>query len=326
MTTLEKEQNFLLEQSKRGSLLEKETLSNIYVLKFGGTSLGTAQAIEETIGFINYHHREGRGIVVVVSAVSGITNELVSINEAVKSSNRERAGETFESIVRKHLDIIHGFSINEVGRISLERELESLFCELYSHIIENRSFSTEQEDKTLSFGERLSARIVKAKLRESMRSCVVDSLEIIETDDNFLNASVDNEATKLKAKGKIIPLLKKGVTPVVTGFIGATKEGRPTTLGRNSSDYSATLLGSSLGAREVWICKDPKGIYFSDPKSNPNAELILYISQEELLCHLQRAGDQVLCLKALQPILDTDIVLRVRSVHNYDDLGTTITR
>lgn len=316
MRTIERERSIIYPGFEGLSSLEKLRTSNICVMKFGGTSVGSAEAIENTMRFIDYHRQNGRPIVVVVSAMNGVTNDLLNICQNIKIGNEREASDIYNALLNRHEDVISRLNLGD-----LKKEIYNLFFDLAEEL-KSREMTPSQIDKVLSYGERLSARIVASRWGPTAKA--IDSSDIIQTDDNFSEAKVDLDATRQKTRRTIFPLLQRGIIPVVTGFIGATKNGRITTLGRNSSDYTASLIGSDLDCKEVWICKEVNGIYSADPKKDKLAYRIDSMSQREAKAYLQKVGDKVLCLKALESILGRDIILRVRCVNNPSDEGTMI--
>ena len=299
--------------------MEQEGYRPLVVMKFGGTSVGSAQAIEETIDFINHHKKDGKQVIVVVSAMSGVTNSLMEISHM---SLLDDASGTLEGLKQKHYETLLTLNIPSLTKLDTKEEIDVLFDELYVDIQNQEMSNLEREDRILSYGERLSARLVAVRL--GFDGEVVDSSEIITTDASFGNAIIDLYQSHRQANERLMPLLASNKIPVVTGFIGATNNGKITTLGRNSSDYSAAVIASFIGAEEVWICKDVYGIYTADPRKDDTAVFIPLMTQDQAMAHLEQVGDTVLCRKALEQLYGTNIVLKVRSVHDYEDEGTVI--
>lgn len=309
--------------------VELERKSQIYVMKFGGSSVGSAKAIEETIRFVNHHNKDGRQTVVVVSAMSGVTDQLINICNLVqeKRSESEVLDEIYK-IKSRHMEVASQLNLPEDSRLCLERKLNFLFNCLMEDVAWCDVVTDQKRDSILAYGERFSARVVAAKLAQFAKTKVVDSASIIKTDDQFSNASVYRGLTKVNSRKVLLPLLSAGFVPVVTGFSGSTLSGQITTLGRNASDYSAAILGRALNAQEVWICKGVKGIYGVDLEDRFVEEdefLIPSMTKKQADYFLKTYGDKPLCLKAVHELVDfPDTSLRVRGVTTTEYSGTII--
>jgi aspartate kinase len=297
-------------------------------MKFGGTSMGGAKEITIVADIISEHFKDGKSLVVVPSAMSGVTNFLVSVVDGIKKSDTTSINKDLRAIFDKHMIASNEIGLSMIQKKGLQEKLRDLFIGLkndVSCVSGNIIVSGEARDRILSYGERMSARILEAKCQEvGLQSVVVDAFDIIETDDNFGEAKPDFEQTKIKATYRINPMLQKGVIPIVTGFIGATRDGRITTLGRGGSDYSASILGWALDAKEVWIWTDVDGVFTSDPNKNPDAKFIDKMRFDEGDA-MAKNGNKVLYAKTLEPLFGTVIVVRVKNTFNPSFKGTEIT-
>jgi aspartate kinase len=181
-------------------------------------------------------------------------------------------------------------------------------------------------DAVTSLGERLSARILAALLRQQgARSEAVDATDLIVTDDTFQDAAPLIEATREQVAARLGPLLEAGILPVVTGFVGATREGVTTTLGRGGSDFSAAILGDCLDADEVWIWTDVDGVMTTDPNIVPEARVIPVLSYSEV-SELAYYGAKVLHPRTIRPVVERGIPLRVKNTFNPAFAGTRVVR
>ena len=182
--------------------------------------------------------------------------------------------------------------------------------------------------RILSYGERASTRIVAAALQQvQVTAQAVDSTDCVETDDNFLNAAPRWEETRLRTRETLLPLLDDEIVPVVTGFIGATTEGEITTLGRNSSDFSAAIVGDALDADEVCLWTDVDGVYDRDPRSACESDgdftLLEHLSYDDALQMAER-GAKVVHPRTIQPLREKNIILRIRNTFRPEHSGTRI--
>lgn len=300
---------------------EREPTQSTYVLKFGGTSIGSAEAIERAAEII-YDHRKMGSLVVVVSAMEGVTNGLRSICRHLGDANTERAEAIVYELRRRHIAVCARLQMSSLCRLDIEDEISCLFDELSKEIKAEEPFTPVKEDSILSYGERASTRIVGARLRMLMPIRILDSSELIQTDDTFGNARPQLEETRLRVGSAISHLLQRGVTPVVTGFIGATADGRITTLGPNSSDYVAALIGAGIGAKEVSFWKTVDGVYSDDPKRNSDVVFVPQMTHDEYLTN--HSGSRVLDKRAAQLLQYHAIPCRVKNTNNPSGGGTLI--
>jgi aspartate kinase len=303
-------------------------MKRMIVMKFGGTSVGTGERIASVARIAHKVAREtGTPPVVVVSAMSGVTDSLRHAANTAASGDPE----TFR-VIRDELQQRHDQAIEDaVDDIEMARALraevgglldwlETLCQSIYTL----GELTARGRDAVWGLGERLSARIVSAAMRSQGQGArTIEATDVLVTDDNYGNASPLLSETEERARARLLPLLEEGVVPVVTGFIGATRTGVPTTLGRGSSDFSATILGRTLGAEEVWIWTDVDGVMTADPRIVPEAHTLDAISYGEV-AELSYFGAKVLHPRTIQPVAEMDIPVRVRNTFNPDHPGTVI--
>lgn len=295
----------------------------LFVMKFGGTSVGGAGPIERVTNIIDGYSKDRR-LVVVISAFRGITDSLSIICQYIRQRDIEKLELGLEDIFYKHAEVIDQLDLPRPFRGSLETKVEALFLQLRRDATVTRLLTADRIDRILSYGERCSVRIVEAKmLSKGVTTQAVDASEIIETDRRFGEAKPDFAKTAVYAQRLLQPLLEANIIPVVTGFIGATKDGKITTLGRGGSDYTASILGKVLNANEVWIWTDVDGIYSADPRYHPDAQLLKELSQFHAH-RMAKMGAKVLYTKTMEPLLGTPIVLRVKNTFNPIAEGTVI--
>ena len=298
-------------------------------MKFGGTSVGNAEAIAQTARIVANAVAEGQRIVVVVSAMRGVTDGLLHAAQAAASGDEPAYQSEIAQIRARHTEAVKALFDNGSEAERLLVFIAGCMDELAAYCSSIRilgEITPRGLDAVVSFGERINARIVSAALRaRGLASQPVDATELIVTDDAFQNAVPLMEATCERTRSGLLPLLDTGITPVVTGFIGATPEGVTTTLGRGGSDYSAAILGACLGAEEVWTWTDVDGVMTADPRIVPEARVIPEISFNEI-SELAYFGAKVLHPKTIRPIMTRDIPLRVKNTFNPAHPGTRISR
>ena len=298
------------------------------VMKFGGTSVATGKNIRRVVNIVTKHFEQDYKIVTVVSALDGVTDQLVMAAEKAKKGNWNYISEFKQNLVKKHLnaasETIGNKKILEETKKVLKEKLDEL-----EQVLKGISYVSEltpkSRDSVLSFGERLSAPIVSGALRDAgLKSLHLTGGEAgIVTDSNYGEAGLLINVTKYQVQKKIEPLLKKGAVPVVTGYIAATQDGETTTLGRGGSDYTATIMGAALAVDEVWIWTDVDGLMTSDPKIVSLAKTIPQLSFQEAT-ELTIFGAKAMHPRALEPARKEKIPVRIRNVFNPENPGTLI--
>ncbi|HEY2121218.1 MAG TPA: aspartate kinase [Candidatus Acidoferrum sp.] len=305
----------------------KDSKKPLRIMKFGGTSVGDASCIEQVITIIRKFSLEN-DLVVVVSAMSGVTNKLIEAATKAESGNLPVAHQMLESMRIQHYAaadcLIHSVS----GRENIKSRFREILAE-GQHLCQGamllRELNTRVRDAISGLGERLSAPLVAAALADSgVASASVEASKIIVTDSYHGSAEPRMELTRERSESLLRPLLKEGVIPIVTGFIGATEEGVLTTLGRGGSDYSATILGAVLEADEVIIWTDVNGVLTADPRQVPDATTIPEISYREA-SELAYFGAKVLHPKTLRPVIQSEIPVCIRNTFKPELTGTRIT-
>jgi aspartokinase/homoserine dehydrogenase 1 len=302
------------------------------VHKFGGTSVGDAQRFASVADIVIEHHNRpsnaaAGGTVVVVSAMSGVTNELIAGARAAAEGKDAVYREIKAGLLSRHLDVVqtvlnHSPERLEVGGLIEDRlhELERL----YRSIAVLGELTARGRDVVTSFGEQLSANILAAVLRDQgMRAQAISATQLIVTDDNFGAATPLMDQTRQRLEQQIGPLVERGVIPVITGYIAATEEGVTTTLGRGGGDYTAAIVGAGLNADEVWIWSDVDGILTADPNIVPQARTLTELSYTEA-ANLAYFGADVLHPKTIRPVTESDIPLRIVNSFNPTHPGTLI--
>jgi bifunctional aspartokinase / homoserine dehydrogenase 1 len=307
--------------------LRKSSNKPLRIMKFGGTSVGDASCIQRVVEIIRAASRES-DIVVVISAMSGVTNKLIEAAVQSEASNREAVARIFTELRKQHGAALSTLIESDTKRNRIGQQMEELFQEgerLCEGTMLLGELTPRARDAISSLGERLSAPLLAAVLDESgLPSQCVEATELVVTDSYHGGAEPWMDLTRERSIGRLQPIIQQGVVPVVTGFIGATEDGVLTTLGRGGSDYSATILGTALDADEVIIWTDVDGLLTADPRLVPDARLISEISYREA-AELAYFGAKVLHPKTLQPVMQQGIPLRIRNTFAPEKLGTKIT-
>ncbi|MFN2532341.1 MAG: aspartate kinase [Pyrinomonadaceae bacterium] len=299
---------------------------NIRVMKFGGTSVADADCIKRAANIVAAEvHRAP--IVTVVSAMGGVTNRL--IDAAYNASRSERnVSDVCDWLRNQHLIAVDELIKNPNSRATLVKEVTSLVrqvVDLYHGTSLLGELTPRALDSISSVGERLSAKLFAATLEElGVKSAPIEATELIITDSNHGQAEPLMDQTRERAVAHLLPLLAAGISPVVTGFIGASKEGRLTTLGRGGSDYSASILGAVLDAAEVIIWTDVDGVLSADPRLVSDARVLNEISYNEA-AELAYFGAKVLHPKTLRPLTEAGIPIWIRNSSAPKRPGTKIT-
>ncbi len=291
------------------------------VLKFGGSSVADAQRISQACSIITQARKDGP-VAVVVSALGGATDVLVDLAEG-SGSSEDRSSRTIETLRNRHHDVLT--QLGPDGR-STRETVDSIIDELH-RLVTGIEYIGDcppaVHDRILACGERLSAPLVAAALRAlGAPAHAVDGADIIVTDTIHGAATVDLTATGSRSRDN---LLRAGETsiPVVTGFIGATPQGRTTTLGRGGSDLTATVLGAILDAEVVEIWTDVNGIFTAPPRVVAGARPQPCVSYDEA-AELARFGAAVLFTKTVAPIRDRSIPIVVRNTFDPDGPSTWV--
>jgi len=297
-------------------------------MKFGGTSVANGKNIRHVAKLIADNRSNDCRVVAVVSALEGVTNQLIQAAEEAKKGNREYIHKFKQEILERHLTTAKEAIKNKQLEDAAEHVVKARICELeqvLTGIVFVGELTPKSRDTVISFGEKLSAPIVSGALKDiGLESEHLTGGEAgIVTDNNFGEAGLLLNFTKYQLKKNLEPMLKKGTVPVLTGFVAATQDGETTTLGRGGSDYTATIVGAALEADEVWIWTDVDGLMTSDPKIVPEAKIIPEMSFQEAT-ELTIFGAKAMHPRALEPARKDGIPVRIRNVFNPDNPGTLI--
>jgi len=306
-------------------------------MKFGGTSVGSAEAIAQTAQIIQDARQQADNVVVIVSAMSGVTNLLEEGIRCAATGDSDRHHQIAQKLIDLHRKAANDLLLGGKSIIkppAAEAEYNTVtdqicgFVEEYRRICDSVRVLGETTpralDYTMGLGERMSARLVAAALRyQGLDAKSIDASDLVITDENFQSASPLWEETQEMIDTTLKPVLEAGTVPVITGFIGATRDGISTTLGRGGSDYSAAIFGTCVESNEVWIWTDVDGVMSADPRVVPDAQTIETLTYREV-SELAYFGAKVLHPKTIRPVLEAGIALRVKNTFNPTHPGTLI--
>jgi aspartate kinase len=299
-------------------------------MKFGGSSVANGEKIRHVANLIADNKSKDCGVIAVVSALEGVTNQLIQAADEAKKGKRDYISKFTKELLKRHLTAAEVAIKNKQTREEINQVLKERVGELeiiLKGIGYVNELSPKSMDNVLAYGEKLSAPIVSGALSDiGVKSKHLTGGEAgIVTDNNYGEAGLLMQVTKYEVRRSFEPLLKEGTAPVVTGFIAATQNRETTTLGRGGSDYTATILGASIEADEVWIWTDVDGLMTADPKIVSSAKTITEMSFQEAT-ELTIFGAKAMHPRALEPARKEGIPVRIRSVFNPGNPGTLITK
>ena len=306
------------------SELAADAKREVVAFKFGGTSLLGAKRMLHAANLVKNATRTSR-VAVVVSAMKGVTDQLLAIAELVDCGNLTEAKRKADSLLRLHADVLSELQLDELDHQRVWHDLRLLGRDFLHEVSSSSHGSSEaQHDSLASFGERFSARLFAAALDAcDVPAVPVTSSEFVLTCDTFRDAKPNMEETRQRGRDLLQPLLESGLVPVITGFVGATRDGRVTTLGRNSSDYSGAIIAHVVDADELVIWTDVDGVYTANPNESSEARLLHELSYGEAHA-LAAAGAKVLHANVLPLAAETEMVVWVRNTFNPEFRGTRI--
>jgi aspartate kinase len=301
-----------------------EQRTDCIVMKFGGTSVEDAPAMRRVSQLVK--ERLGQKPVVVVSALAKVTDQLFAAGLAAAEGDREVVLEAVQRLRQRHEQIAAELLERENYdrlRNDLEGEFQALDEALCSIAAEGQ-FSPRAQDNLLGRGEALSSRIVQAVLwKDGLDAVLLDAKQCIITDAAHTRATPLWDETNQRLKAALLPLLESGCIPVLGGFVGSTRDGVPTTLGRGGSDFSAAIAGAALRATRIEIWTDVDGVMTTDPAICPNARRVPRMSFDEA-AELAYFGAKVLHPATLLPAMRHDIPVWVLNSRNHGFKGTEI--
>jgi len=299
--------------------------NGVVAFKFGGTSLLGAERMLHAARLVGPVARASQ-VVVIVSAMKSVTDRLLAVAQLLAERKNQHARAEAEAVLRLHHAVLCELALDVEEHDRVSYELDSLGRDLLHAVpaFDYVAATPELFDRLASFGERFSARLFAAALEQSSVPAVpVCSSDFVLTCDTFRDAKPHLEQTRHRGREVLIPILEDGIVPVVTGFIGATPDGRITTLGRNSSDFSGAIIAHVVDADELVIWTDVDGIYTANPNESAQARLLRDLSYDEAHA-LAASGAKVLHPHVLPLAAETKMTVWVRNTFKPLGRGTRI--
>ena len=298
-----------------------------FVIKYGGTSISTAKDVRVIAKHLNLLSKKHK-IVIVCSAISGTTDDLLEISESIKKENKSKAEQLASKIINRHKQLAK----QTIKKLDVQKKLLAKFDQDFTELlalIDGMVLLGEVTPRTMdyliSFGERLSIKLVSSAINDlGIKSIPLTGKEVgIVTDSNFGESKPLMDTTKLRVSKTVDALFLKKTIPVVGGFAGADQYGHVTTFGRGGSDYSATTIGSCIKADEIWLMSDVDGLMTADPKIVKNAKLLKEVSYIEAI-EMALFGAKQIHPRTFEPLITKKIPMRIRSSFNIQNEGTLV--
>ena len=298
------------------------------VIKYDGTSISSAKdihVISKHLSLLSKKH----SIVIVCSATSGTTDDLLEISESIKKENKLTAERLASKIINRHKQLAK----QTVKKLDVQKKLlvkfDQDFTELLA-LIDGMVLLGEVTPRTMdyliSFGERLSVKLVSSAINDlGIKSIPLTGKDVgIVTDSNFGESKPLMDTTRLRVSKTVDALFLKKTISVIGGFAGADQHGHVTTFGRGGSDYSATIIGSCIKADEIWLMSDVNGLMTADPKIVKNAKLLKEVSYIEAI-EMALFGAKQIHPRTFEPLVTKKIPIRIRSSFDIKNEGTLVT-
>ncbi len=298
------------------------------VLKYGGTSISSATDIQAIANYVNLLSKHNE-IVIVCSAISGTTDDLIEISQSIKKENKDKAKHLALKIINRHKQLAKQTIRKLTIRKKLLEKLDTDFRELFA-LIEGMVLLGEvtprSMDYLISFGERLSIKLLSFAINDiGKKSISLTGKEVgIVTDSNFGESKPLMDTTRLRVSKTIDLQFSKKTIPVIGGFTGADQHGHVTTFGRGGSDYTATIISSCIKTDEIWLMSDVDGLMTADPKIVKNAKLLKEVSYIEAI-EMALFGAKQIHPRTFEPLLTKKIPMKIRNSFNVKNEGTLVT-
>ena len=298
------------------------------ILKYGGSSISSAKDIQNVAKYIQSLSKQNQ-LVIVCSAISDTTDDLIEISQLIKNENKKKAEQLAKKIANRHQELAKHTIKKPQIRKKLLQTLNEYFVELVALIdgmVLLGEVTPRSMDYLFSFGERLSIKLISAAINDlGKESISLTGKEVgIVTDSNFGESKPLMDTTRLRITKTLDSLFSEKIIPVIGGFAGADQHGHVTTFGRGGSDYSATIVGSCIKADEIWLMSDVDGLMTADPKIVKNAKLLKEVSYIEAI-EMAMFGAKQIHPRTFEPLLSKKIPMKIRSSFNVKNEGTLVT-
>jgi aspartate kinase len=298
------------------------------VLKYGGSSISSTKDIQNVAKHILSLSKKNQ-LVIVCSAISDTTDDLIEISQSIKIENRKKAELLAKKIFNRHRQLAKQTIKKSQIRKKLLQTFDEYFVELIALIdgmVLLGEVTPRSMDYLFSFGERLSIQIISSAINDlGKKSTSLTGKEVgIVTDSNFGESKPLMDTTRLRVSKTLDSSFSKKIIPVIGGFAGADQHGHVTTFGRGGSDYSATIIGSCIKADEIWLMSDVDGLMTADPKIVKNAKLLKEVSYIEAI-EMAMFGAKQIHPRTFEPLLTKKIPMHIRSSFNVKNEGTLVT-
>ena len=298
------------------------------VLKYGGTSISSARDIQNVAKHIQALSKQHQ-LVIVCSAISDTTDDLIEISQSIKKENKKKAEQLAKKIANRHQQLAN----QTIKKSQIRKKLLQTFNEYFEELIALidgmvllGEVTPRSMDYLFSFGERLSIKLISTAINDlGKKSVSLTGKEVgIVTDSNFGESKPLIDTTRLRVSKTLDSLFEKKTIPVIGGFVGADQHGHVTTFGRGGSDYSATIIGSCIKADEIWLMSDVDGLMTADPKIVKNTKLLREVSYTEAI-EMAMFGAKQIHPRTFEPLLTKKIPMKIRSSFNVKIEGTLVT-
>lgn len=299
------------------------------VMKFGGSALGTVSALTQVLSITLHEFKRWDRLLIVASALDGVTDMLLEAAHLAQVANQRGYRRIAATLRTRHLALAEQLPLAVQERNALNADIDQLLFEMLDDCqtvasTPSDTLSPEISDRIIGVGEKLSARIIAALLRNNdLRGVAMDGTDVIVTNDVHGNATPLFEPTRERIEANLLPMIGRQIIPVVTGYIGATISGKPTTMGRGGSDFTASVLAACINADEVWVWSDVDGMMSADPREVDNALVINEMSYNEV-AELAYFGARILHARMVSPLQERRIPLHIKNVYKPQKSGTLI--
>ncbi|MEO1286403.1 MAG: aspartate kinase [Chloroflexota bacterium] len=299
------------------------------VMKFGGSAVGTVAALTQVLSIILHEVKQWDRLFIVASALDGVTDMLLEAAHLAQVANQRGYRRIAATLRTRHLALADQLPLGVQERNALRADIDRLLFEMLDECqtvanTPSEELAPEISDRIIGVGEKLSARIIAALLRnKDLRGVAFDGTDVIVTNDVHGNATPLFAPTRERLETTVIPMIERDIVPVLTGFIGATVDGKPTTMGRGGSDYTASVLAVCVDADEVWVWSDVDGMMTTDPRELPDAIAISEMTYNEV-AELAYFGARILHARMVKPLQEYQIPLFIKNVFKPQQIGTHI--